>query len=202
MLVGMKRTALVLTLATFLASSPLWAAEKNDLLNMYQGYSGDSQLALDRPHRSASELSDWISETAANALLFTPGQSVTKLNQLRPLFTAQGYTSYLNFLASKGLIDPLKTQTLSLSTIVSNAPLLIGQGASAGRYAWAFEVPVVLSVGRPATNTPAILRIQFGRAANGAKPHGLLIENWQEYNAEAASGTQPAQDGGQPPTTP
>lgn len=169
------------------------AKAQNELLGMYQGYTADSQLALDQPHRSHSELSGWISEVAADALIFIPMQNTQKLSALRPLFTDAGYKAYLDFLASMGFTDALQKQSLSLASIVKNEPTLIGQGASAGRYAWAFEMPMVMTSGN--ANKTAVVRIQFGRSAKGAAPHGLLIESWQEFK-------EPAQNSGQPATAP
>ncbi len=181
------------------------ARAADDLLGMYQGYSGDTQVGIDQPHRSLSELADWISDTTANALLYVPGKTSQKLAAVRPLFSEQGYKAYTDFLAAQGYGPSVQAQTLSMSTIVNNAPLLIGQGASAGRYAWAFEVPVVMTVStdpRVAPNSrKVVLRIQFGRSPQGAPPHGLLIENWQIFDETAPQGAA-TQDGGQPAGTP
>jgi len=186
------------------APTPM-AHAADDLLGMYQGYSADSQVGVDQPHRSLSELADWISDTTANALLYVPGKTSQKLAAIRPLFSEQGYKAYTDFLAAQGYGQSAQAQTLSMSTIVNNAPLLIGQGASAGRYAWAFEVPVVMTTStdpRVAPNSrKVVLRIQFGRSPQGAPPHGLLIENWQVFDETAPQGNA-AQGGGQPAGTP
>ncbi len=192
-------TLLFALLILFVA--PVKAAE--DLMAIYQTYQGDSQMALDQPHRGVGELSDWISDVAADALVYVPGKSSEKLAALRPLFSDNGYKAYMDFMTAMGFATAIAGQTLSTSTIVNTAPLLIGQGASAGRYAWAFEVPVVVtmaSVGaEPPVSKKVTLRIQFGRSAKAGGPHGVLIESWQEFKEEA---TPAPEASGQPVTTP
>lgn len=186
----------LLILALMIGVSPAHAGSSNaDLMNMYQGYASDTLAKLDTPHRSATELGVWLSDRVADALLFAPRDTNRKLTSLRPYFSDQGYSAYLAFLAAHGYGDKLKAQTLNLSAIVNNEPMLIGQGASAGRYAWAFEMPVVIS--GDGTNKSMVLRIQLGRSAKAQPPMGVWIENWQEFKepAEAA----PTESGGQVP---
>jgi hypothetical protein len=171
---------LIAALVLFFATPAL--ATDTSLLDIYQGYGADTQMSLDRPHRSAEELGSWLSDTVTNALTFTPNQSMQKLNEIKPLFTEAGFQAYLLFMANAGLGDYLKYQTLTLTAIVNNTPILVGQGASAGRYAWAFEVPVVMTA-MDGANKILTLRIQVGRSAAGPKPHSVLIENWQEFNS-------------------
>lgn len=184
----------ILLIALLFWSGPAFAG--NDLLNMYKGYAGDTQMAPDRPHRSASELGAWLSDTVADALVFTPGTSAGKLSSIKTEFSDAGWKMYTDFLAAQGLSSALQTQTLNMSTIVNSTPLLIGQGASAGRYAWAYEMPVVLTAiaapGQPAATREIILRVQVGRSPKGAAPHGVLIESWQEFREP------PAESGGKP----
>lgn len=187
----------LLILATVFCASPALAgsSKSSELLNMYQGYEADTLSKLDTPHRSATELGAWLSDRVADAFLFTPKSASRKLAGLKPYFSDQGYTAFLAFLTANGYGDKLRTDTLKISAIVNNEPMLIGQGASAGRYAWAFEMPVVIS--GDGGNKTIILRIQVGRSAKGPAPMGVLIENWQEFKEPAASA--PSESGGQVP---
>lgn len=185
-----------------LMAAPARAAE--DLMAIYKTYEGDTNVGLDKAHRSQSELIEWLTETTASALAFAPGKTAEKLLVLRPLFSEAGYKAYTDFLTALGFGPALESKTLALGAIVDSAPLLIAQGNSTGRYAWAYEVPVVLSMpgkpGEPVASKSITLRIQFGRSAKGVPPHGVLIENWQLLNkAPAAAATPPPQEsGGQP----
>lgn len=170
------------------------ARANDELMSMYKGYAADTQTALDQPHRSVGELTDWISNIAADALVFTPNHSGDKIKKIRPYFSDNGFASYVDFLTKQGLYQSIQNQTLSLSSIVNTTPLMLGQGASAGRYAWVFEVPVVMTTG---TNSKEVtLRIQFGRANGAPEPDGIVIENWQEFSED------PIQRGGQPQPAP
>lgn len=168
----------------------------SDLLNMYKGYEADTQSALTSPHRSATELGNWVSESVANALQFTPGNSVAKLNAIKPDFSEQGYAAYAAFLNSLNLTFALQNQSLTMTSIVTAMPVLIGQGASAGRYAWMFEMPVVITIGgKQPVSKEATLRVQIGRSAAATNANGVLIENWTEFKSPDA-GTE--QNSGQP----
>jgi len=181
----MKRFILI---AALLVTTPVYAGS-SELLGMYKGYEADSQSALTQPHRSVTELGNWLSDRVADSLQFTPGKSVAKLNAIKPDFSEQGYAAYAAFLNGLGLTFSLQNQSLNLSTIVTAMPVLIGQGASAGRYAWMFELPVVITIGgsTPVTKE-ATLRLQVGRSAAATNAHGVLIENWTEFKVPPPAG--------------
>ncbi|NBX65474.1 MAG: hypothetical protein EBQ96_00540 [Proteobacteria bacterium] len=179
------------------------ARAAEDLMAIYKTYDGDTHVTLDKAHRSHAELAEWISDAAAGVLAFTPGKTSEKLLEIRPLFSESGYKAYIDFMTSMGLAPAIENKTLSMMGIVDSAPLLIAQGASTGRYAWAYEVPVVLSInGKPGeapVTRSVTLRIQFGRSAKGVPPHGVLIENWQMLTeAPPAAANAPQESGGQP----
>lgn len=191
----MMKYLLIIAFMLCAAPSQAGSASSSDLLNMYQGYAADSLSKLDVPHRSPTELGVWLSDRVADALLFTPNNAAKKLVAIKPYFSEQGYKAYLAFMAAHGYADKLQAQTLTLSTIVNSEPMLIGQGASAGRYAWAFEMPIVVS--GDGGNKTIVMRIQVGRAAKGPAPMGVLIENWQEFKEPAADTS--AESSGQVP---
>lgn len=194
----MKKFLMLVFCSLFCMSS---AQAGDDLLNMYQGYAGDTQTSLDKAHRGVDEMGAWLSETVADALNFPAGSSNRKLSALRPQFSDQGYQSYVNFLADMGFADALQKQTLTLSSVVNSAPLLIGQGSSAGRYAWAYEMKVLLTAnlapGQPPVTRDTTVRIQVGRSAKGPAPNGVLIESWQEFKE-----APPADSSGKPANQP
>lgn len=164
----------------------------SELLNMYQGYEADTQSALTSPHRGVGELSTWLSDEVADDLQFSPGKAAAKLNAVRADFSEAGYQSYLKFLNDMNFTFSLQNQSLNLSSIVTSAPVLIGQGASAGRYAWVYEMPVVLTIGgQQPTSKETTIRIQIGRSAKATSDMGVLIESWSEYKD---SNTAPATD--------
>jgi hypothetical protein len=128
-------------------------------------------------------MSSWLSDFVASALFYTPGQTAEKLAEIKPAFTPEAFQQYVAFMTDSGFSDAIRNQTLKLAAVVETAPVLVGRGASGGRYAWVFEVPVVALDRRTAT-----LRIRVGRAVNGIAPHGVLIESWEDT---AKSGGKP-----------
>jgi len=151
------------------------------LLNLYVGPANDTLTDLNKAHRSEREIADWVSDIVATSLQFQAGQTNTKLLAVKPNFTDSGYKAYLTFLGSQPFAAALRDQTLSLNSAVNATPLLIGQGASGGRFAWAYEMPVIMTPKGQKSLKPVTVRIQIGRNAKGAAPHGVLIENWTVY---------------------
>lgn len=180
--------------------TPQAPASASDLQNMYQGYKADTQTALDRPHRSHAELSRWLTEKLAALFTFTPGQVAQELQVNRAIFTDVGYQNYLALLGQMPFGAGLRAQNVKVMAVVNAEPLLIGQGSSAGRYAWAFELPLLITYttqGNSVSEHKALtLRLQMGRAAKGDPVNGVLIETIAEY-------TEPrAEAGGQAATAP
>lgn len=166
-------------------------ALNQDWLNMYVGPTEDTLTDLQKAHRSLREISDWVSETIADCLQFSPGRTNEKLLSVKPDFTDAGYKAYLAFLGSQPFAADLRGQTLKLITIVNDSPLLIGQGASGGRYAWMFEMPVIMTAQNQQAAKPVILRIQVGRRAGAPAPHGIVIENWQVFEENVQNPPEP-----------
>ncbi len=204
----MKILSALCLCAAVLAPLPAGAVTADELQKLYSPYAADSQSALDQPHRSAEEIGRWVSEMVGMALEFKPGSAGKHLLETRPYFSDQGYAAFAAFLNNLSLGDALQKQTLTMDAIANTEPTPIGQGANAGRYAWAFEMPVVLSIATKPGQQPAtrsvVLRIQVGRSPKGADPHGTLIENWQEFKEPAVYTDKPtdSQGGGQSPTAP
>lgn len=163
----------------------------SDLLGMYKGYTGDSQTALTSPHRGIGELGTWLSDKVADDLQFSSGRATAKLTIIKADFSDAGYQSYLKFLNDMNFTFALRNQSLNLSSIVTSAPVLIGQGASRGRYAWLYEMPVVLTMGgQQPVSKETTIRVQLGRSAKATNDMGVLIESFSEYkDPNAAPGT-------------
>lgn len=179
----------LLTLLLVLAATPALAQnaqqqqprispKTQEILDLYVGPTGETLSSLSKAHRSVREISDWTFDAVADALDFKAGASNSKLLAVKPKFSEGGYKAYLAFLGAQPFAQALQAQQLSLSAIVNASPILIGQGATNGRYAWMFEMPIIMTAnGVP--GAPTVIRIQVGRNALGPEPHGVLIENWQ-----------------------
>ncbi|HEY8964037.1 MAG TPA: DotI/IcmL family type IV secretion protein, partial [Alphaproteobacteria bacterium] len=139
----------------------------NELMNLYVGPKDDSLVELEKAHRSTREISDWVSDIVASSLQFEVGKTNEKLLAVKKNFSDAGYKSYLAFLSAQSFSEALRAQKLKLSTVVNGSPLLIGQGSSGGRYAWAFEMPVIMTAQGQKAGQPINLRLQIGRSVNG-----------------------------------
>jgi len=165
-----------------------------DLNGLFTPPTGDTQTDLRKAHRSHDELARWLTERVARLFTFSPGSTAQDLEQARRFFTPAAYQAYLAFLGQQPYADGLRQQAIQVTAVVNAEPLLIGQGASSQRYAWAFEMPVLVSF-RPANDTIAehkhmTLRIQIGRSASGDPQNSVLIESLAEF-------IEPKEDSGQ-----
>ncbi|MCB1537965.1 MAG: DotI/IcmL/TraM family protein [Rhodospirillales bacterium] len=225
----MKRFLILAMLASLfpavLSARSALAMTAQELGALYSPYTGDSTMALDQPHRTVTEIGSWVSEIVGTVLKFASGNTGRHLTVIRPYFTDQGYAGFAGFLNAQGFGDAIAKQTLGMDATPDAAPTLLGQGASNGAYAWAFEVPLTLVVssvpGKPPVNRDVTIRIQVTRSPKGADPHGVLIDSWAAFDGvdtfrKTGSGLgqaplqaplqapaqAPAQDSGQPARTP
>lgn len=167
------------------------AGGADDLLGVYTPYGstgdGGAGTPLDQPHLSQGEIAGWLSDAVADTLTFTPGHCAEKLADLKPRFSAQGYQDYIAFLGAYDLNNDIAEETLNMVGVVGAEPVPLGQGPQNGRYSWAFEMPVVLSILNPETRRTVTknvtLRLQFSRTAPG-----LEIVRWQEYKRPNSGG--------------
>jgi intracellular multiplication protein IcmL len=67
------------------------------------------------------------------------------LADVRPYFTDDGYTSFLNAMQNSGLLDDVKARKLYLSTVVDGAPVVVDMYIDHGFYTWRVDLPLLVT---------------------------------------------------------
>jgi len=146
-------------------------------------------IPIDKPHRTARELSNWVNIAVAEALSFDSSNYEARLREVRPYFTEEGYNQYRNYLAEARFKESLNQNDLRVSVIAEQMPLLLNDENIRGVYRWLFQVPVTMSFVpedlksyRPETrpiNRRLLVRVQLGRVNLPRDPNAVRIESWE-----------------------
>lgn len=147
--------------------------------NPYQG----EQDSLTNPHRTPDEITDWAQNILVEILSLTPENHNDKLRQHRPYFTQNGWSEYAQYMNTSGLLNLLRHQNYSLSTIIDGLPGILNRETTNTTYRWTIEVPVITSLnaqsGSP-QNKPQRIVVQIVRTAadQSADENQVAIDRW------------------------
>ena len=198
------------------ADPPAPPGSKPDWMQYENPFVGE-QNDLTNPHLSPEEVLAWVQARATDALTFTsndvielmksdgallealPEDNKTKLARIKKYFTPQGWTEYATYLTQPypgqevGLIDMVRNQSRSITTIVNGLGSVVEKGSATGSYHWLVKEPMMLSVlgigmsvGEDGTMEQKTLLtdkwqllIQVGRVKDAGDENGLAIESWK-----------------------
>lgn len=167
---------------------PAKPAPTSALMNLYSDGTENSTAALDQPHRSTEQLSQWVTDQALAVMTIDPKTWPTYSKSLAPRFVPYGFQEYTTSLAS--ILQRLKSETLRVNAIGDGPTVLVNQGALNGTYHWLYQVPLILTYydedistlkaqKESYQNQKVTAQIQLGRTApNATDDMGLLIERW------------------------
>lgn len=146
-------------------------------------------ITLDEPHRTARELSLWVSERVSEVLTFDATNYDRQIQIAKGYFSPAGYEEFKTYLAQSNLRATLQTGDQKVNVIVEQPPLLLNSGAVDGVFRWLYEVPVTISFTprtlrelTPSTTSgqgrKLTVRLQLGRHDDAAVGEGVRIESW------------------------
>lgn len=180
--------------------------QKPDWMKYENPYVGE-QNDLTNPHRTPEEVVAWVQNKATDMLTFTSSDSIAmkkadgadlstlpeeaniKLTRIKPTFSSQGWAEYANYMTvESGLIDMVRKQNRSITTIINGTGAVFEKGAAAGAYHWSVKSPVMISItGIDMDGSEKTLQsgkfqlvVQVGRIAqHSVEDDGLAIEGWK-----------------------
>lgn len=142
------------------AEAPIPDSQKPGWMQYSSPYAGE-QNDLTNPHRTAEEIAIWAQGSATDMLTFTAsdmiailrGDGVTdlpeepnaKLARIKKKFSDQGWAEYAGFMRDKGIIDRVRQQGQSVTTVADGQGLVIDKGANGNSYRWTVRLPVMIS---------------------------------------------------------
>ncbi len=133
---------------------------------------------LDKPILSEHGLLNWVSETITGALSLNFLDWRKQLNALRSNFDDTAFKSLLASLESSGTIDMVRNKRLSVSAVITSAPVIIASGIVGGKATWRVEFPLLVSYESSQgieTTQQLIATVLISRASTVTTPRGVAI---------------------------
>ena len=102
-------------------------------------------VPLDKPLLTQQGLLNWVTETICNAVSLDFLEWREKLSNTRENFEDAAFKSFLASLESSGILDMIQEKRLSVSAVVTRAPVISASGLVGGKSTWKVEFPLVVS---------------------------------------------------------
>jgi len=102
-------------------------------------------VPLDRPVESLPVISAWVANAVSQSLTFSFANYRQEFANARQHFTPQGWAEFERALIDSGLLRIVRENMYVTTAVPSGAPVLSQQGLMGGRYAWRFQIPMVVS---------------------------------------------------------
>jgi hypothetical protein len=148
----------------------------------------DKITPLAQPHRSESEIKNYLTVITSEILSFNRGNFSETAKKIRPYFTDSGFQKFQKYLLDTGIAETVRTQDVSLSSYVDVPPFIINNMAMNEVYKWVYDVPVVINYvplgqvedpAEAATGEEFYVRVQLTRAHDPENEfNGIKIEDW------------------------
>ncbi|MBD8896165.1 DotI/IcmL/TraM family protein [Desulfovibrio desulfuricans] len=136
-------------------------------------------IPLDKPVLSQQGLLNWVTETISNAVSLDFLEWREKLSNTRENFEEAAYKSFLASLQSSGVLDMIKEKRLSVSAVVTRAPVITASGLVGGTATWKVEFPLIVSYesSQGVESTQRLMAtVLVARASTVTTPRGVVIQ--------------------------
>lgn len=176
-----------------LAAPAAATAPNNDWMTYRNPYAGE-QNNLTNPNRTPAEIQAWTQKAVASALSFGPDDFTPKLTDAKKLFVTKGWAEYAEYVKQAQLMERVRNQGMTLSTILNGDAAIVASEAVAGAYRWLLRAPVMMTFLKKDAATGQLkpvgtgrftLTLQLGRVAKDQGDEGIAIESWKIESAEA-----------------
>lgn len=136
-------------------------------------------VPLDKPVLTQQGLLNWVSETITGAVSLDFLEWRETLTRTREHFDEDAYKSFLASLKSSGILEMIQDKRLSVSAVVTRAPVIIASGLIEGRATWKIEFPIVISYesSQGVESTQKLMAtVLVRRASTVTTPRGVVIQ--------------------------
>ena len=136
-------------------------------------------IPLDKPVLPQQGLLNWVTETISNAVSLDFLEWREKLSKTRENFEETAYKSFLASLKSSGILDMIQEKRLSVSAVVTRAPVITASGLVGGTATWKVEFPLIVSYesSQGVESTQRLMAtVMVCRASTALTPRGVVIQ--------------------------
>lgn len=140
-------------------------------------------IGLNEPNVTKRALLSWSATSITEILTFGFGNYDKQLAKQRPRFTSLGWDGFLEAVASQGLRTQFKKNQLVLTTVPSDAPVVVSEGLNdENHYQWNVEMPVIMTFLTNDNVTKRqrnIIRLEIVRVPSRENIQGIAIQSWR-----------------------
>lgn len=136
-------------------------------------------VPLDKPVLTQQGLLNWVTETISNAVSLDFLEWRDKLSRVRENFEDEAFKSFLVSLGSSGVLDMIRDKRLSVSAVVTRAPVITASGLVGGKATWKVEFPLTVSYesSQGVESTQRLMAtVLVCRAPTVTTPRGVVIQ--------------------------
>ena len=136
-------------------------------------------IPLDKPVLTQQGLLNWVTETISNAVSLDFLEWREKLSRVREDFEDEAFKSFMASLNSSGVLDMIRDKRLSVSAVVTRAPVITASGIVGGKATWKIEFPLIVSYesSQGVESTQHLLAtVLVARAPTVTTPRGVVIQ--------------------------
>ncbi len=156
-------------------------------INLYNLLSPSQEISpiigLDEPNVTKRALLSWSATSITEILTFGFGNIDKQLAKQRPRFTSQGWDGFMEAITAQGLRAQFKKSQLVLTTVPSDAPVVVAEGLNDDkRYQWNVEMPVIMTFSTNDNVTKRlrnIIRLDIVRVSSRENIQGIAIQSWR-----------------------
>jgi hypothetical protein len=159
----------------------------------YQNHYAGEQNNLANPNKTSEEITAWAQKAVADALSFTPEDLDEKIKAAKNMFIQRGWDEYAAYVRDAQLLDRVRTQKMSMNTILNGGAVIMGSEPINGVYRWLVRAPVMITflrkedatgMQKPAGTGKFNLTLQIMRVPQGQGESGIAIESWKVETAQ------------------
>ena len=136
-------------------------------------------IPLDKPLLTQQGLLNWVTETISNAVSLDFLEWREKLSRTREHFDEEAFKSFVASLNSSGILEMIRDKRLSVSAVVTRAPVIIASGLVGGKATWKIEFPLTVSYesSQGVESTQKLMAtVLVARAPTVTTPRGVVIQ--------------------------
>lgn len=136
-------------------------------------------VPLDRPVLTQQGLLNWASETVIEAVSLDFLEWREKVSRIRENFDEDAFQSFLHSLSTSGVLEMIRDKRLSVSAVVTRAPVIVASGLVGGKMTWRVEFPLVVSYESSQgveSSQKLVATVLIRRASTAATPRGVVIQ--------------------------
>ncbi len=150
-------------------------------------------VPLDHPYYNRKYVGGWVSNLALDVMSINFTNIDISLNVAKKNFTNEGYKKFYEDMDTSGLLRLIEDSKMTILSAPIDQPKFIYAGIVNGRYQWAFEVPVVLTL-QTAKKTIRESRNLFVVVvrSNEMRHHMIAVEDWILSDADWVPDESPA----------